>query len=299
MISRVAFAALIISFFTAVFFIPKDVLFKSPNVNADAAAHQLTQTAIRNTNYIDPPQITADSAIIIDAKNGISLYEKNANEKHLPASTTKLMTALVALETCTPQTVIKVDTVNRTGSQMGLSEGDQVTVENLLYGLLIPSGNDAAYALAYGCADSFDQFIQRMNTKAQSLGMTNTHYINPAGFDSDYQYSSASDLSHLAKVAVTNPLIAKIVDTQSTVVTDITGQKTYYLQNVNKLLGVVNGVVGIKTGETDGALEILITKTTRGENSIITVVMGSQHRFDESQQLIEWAFANYHWPAAN
>lgn len=295
MISRVAYAALIISLFTAVFFLPKDLFLKSQNVNAKGASHQISQTAVKNNNFQNPPQITADSAEIIDATTGHSLYDKNANTKHLAASTTKLMTALVALEQCTPQTVVKIDNVIKTGSQMGLSSGDQVTVENLLYGLLIPSGNDAAYALAYGCAPSFNNFIQKMNEKARSLGMINTHYVNPAGFDSPYQFSSAADLAHLAKVAVANPLVAKIVDTKSTVVTDVTGQRTYYLENVNKLLGVVNGVVGIKTGETDGALEILITKTTRDGNSVITVVMGSKHRFEESQSLIEWVFSNYHW----
>ena len=118
---------------------------------------------------------------------------------------------------------------------------------------------------------------------------------NPAGYDNELQYTTASDLALLARVAVANPMIARIVKIKSTVVTDITGTRTYYLENVNKLLGVVPGVEGVKTGETDGALENLITKTTRNGNSILVSVLGSQDRFGDSKSLIEWAFQNYQW----
>lgn len=251
--------------------------------------------AIKTPNFQEAPEISAESAIIIDAKSGQLLYEKNPNIKHLPASTTKMMTALVALEKCSPQTAINIKRVEKTGTQMGLTEGDTVTAENLLYGLLINSGNDAALALAENCSDSYNGFIISMNEKAKELGMKNTHFINPAGFDDRFQYSTAKDLAILAKVAISNPLIAKIVATKSTVVTDYSGIKTYYLENVNKLLGIVNGVEGVKTGQTEGALEILITKTTRNGDSIITSVLGSHDRFDESKKLIEWAFTNYRW----
>ncbi len=250
-------------------------------------------------NFKDASPITATSAVVIDFKTGNTLFEKDPNLKHLPASTVKLITALVALQKCSPETVVTVGDVQKTGSQMGLSSGDQITVENLLYGLLINSGNDAAYALATNCASSASEFVDSMNAKTQSLNMQNTHFANPAGFDNDLQYSTANDLAKLARVAVGNPQIAKIVATKSTVVTDVSGNKTYYLQNVNQLIGEVYGVEGVKTGETDGSLENLITKTTRGDNSIITVVLGSQKRFDESKMLIEWTFANFHWVKPN
>ena len=125
--------------------------------------------------------------------------------------------------------------------------------------------------------------------------MVNGHFRNPAGFCYKFQYSTAADLAKLAKVACTNPLISKIVATKSTVVTDVSGNKTYYLQNVNKLLGEVNGIEGVKTGQTEGSQESLITKTKRGENSVIVVILGSKDRFQESKNLIEWAFANYHF----
>ncbi|OGD84075.1 hypothetical protein A2165_00880 [Candidatus Curtissbacteria bacterium RBG_13_40_7] len=246
-------------------------------------------------NFGPAPIITARSAAVIDAKSGVVLFEKDPNIRHFPASTTKLMTALVALERCTPQTHIRVTAVIKDGTQMGISAGDLLTVESLLYGMLVASGNDAAYVLAYACSDSFSHFIASMNQKAKELRMENTHFVNPAGFDDPLQYSTANDLAKLAKVAVGNPLISKIVATKSTVVADVTGTKTYYLENINELLGEVEGIEGIKTGQTEGSLEILVTKTTRNGNTIIAVVLGSQDRFGESRKLIEWAFSNHHW----
>lgn len=250
---------------------------------------------VAKSDFVEAPAVSAISAIIVDNKTGITMYEKSPNLRHLPASTTKLMTALVALEKCSQGDIIQVQSVEGEGSQMGLQVGDKVTIENLLYGLLIPSGNDAAFVLAHSCGDSYEQFIAAMNQKAKDLGMTNTHFVNPAGYDNELQYTTASDLALLARVAVANPIIARIVKIKSTVVTDITGTRTYYLENVNKLLGTVPGVEGVKTGETDGALENLITKTTRNGNSVLVAVLGSQDRFGDSKGLIEWAFQNYKW----
>lgn len=246
-------------------------------------------------NYAPPPDLTARAATVIDNKTGITIYEKNPILKHLPASTTKLMTAIVALERCLPQTVVNVGFVQPEGTKMGLSSGDSVTVESLLYGLLIPSGNDAAYVLAYSCADSYEVFIAAMNKKAKELGMINTHFANPAGYDDKFQYSSARDLTKLSRAAIANPLIAKIVKTRSVVVNDVTGTKTYFLENVNKLLGVVPGLEGVKTGQTEGSLENLVTYTSRDGKGLIAVVLGSHDRFGESQTLIEWAYKNHTW----
>jgi len=242
-----------------------------------------------------PAEISAKSAIIIDAKTGVALFEKDPDTRHLPASTTKLLTAIVAQERCDPQKVVKVERVVEEGTQMGLSEGDLVSVGNLLYGLLVASGNDAAFVLADSCSDSYIHFVASMNQKAKELGMKNSHFINPAGFDDPLQYSTARDLAKLAKVAVANLQIAKIVATRSIVVTDQLTTKTYYLENINKLLGEVEGLEGVKTGQTEGSLEILLTKTTRNSHTIITAVLGSDDRFSESKQLIEWVFANHRW----
>lgn len=250
-------------------------------------------------NSQSAPDTSAEAATVIDNKTGVVLLEKNPDLRHLPASTTKLATALVVLENCLPQTVVKVGYVEGEGTKMGLATGDQLTVESLLYGLLVPSGNDAAFALANSCAPSYSQFISQMNKKAKDLGMTNTHFQNPAGFDSPMQYSTAHDLTKLSRAAVANPLISKIVATRSIVVSDVTSTKTYYLENVNKLLGVVPGVEGVKTGQTEGSLENLVAKVTRDGNTVITVVLGSGDRFGETTSLIDWAFKNHTWVKPN
>ena len=134
-----------------------------------------------------------------------------------------------------------------------------------------------------------------MNLKAKELAMYDSHFTNPAGFDDPNHYSTARDLAKLARVAVASPLIAKIVATKSIVLTDTLNTKTYYLENINKLLGQVEGISGIKTGQTEGSLEVLITQTTRDGHTIITVVLGSTDRFADSINLIEWTFANHQW----
>jgi D-alanyl-D-alanine carboxypeptidase len=270
-----------------------------PHTNAQIKAVEENKAGdsrpVKVSNFEEAAQISARSAIVIDSVSGKSLFEKDPDLAHLPASTTKLMTALVALEKCTPEDVIKVDRVEKDGTQMGLSAGDEVNVEGLLYGLLVSSGNDAAYALAGGCSSSSGEFIEKMNSRAKELGMTKSHFDNPAGFDSQFQYSTARDLAKLARVAIANPLILKIVGVKSTVVVDVWGLKTYYLENINKLLGVVNGLDGVKTGHTDGSGEILIAKTTRANHTIISVILGSEDRFEETTKLIDWTFGNYNW----
>lgn len=241
------------------------------------------------------PPISSRSATVIDAKTGITLYEKEPSIRHLPASTAKLMTAIVALEKCDPEQLVRIGYVEAEPTVMGLATGDVVSIKTLLYGLLMASGNDAAFALSYSCDVSTQEFVKEMNQKAKELEMHSTNFTNPAGFDSQDEYTTARDLAKLAKVAVASPLIAKIVTTRQTIVTDATGLKTYYLTNINKLLGEVEGIEGVKTGQTEGSLEVLVTQTTRDNNTIIAVVLGSQDRFLDSKQLIEWAFANHEW----
>ena len=300
MIPRYLTASAIIIIFVAAFLLPKsslkipifDIPVKQIKANNPKEVNPLP---VANLNYRNPQNITAPSAIIVDSKTGVTLFEKNATLKRLPASTTKLMTALISLEKCSPDTIITIAEIEEEGTQMGLSVGDQITVENLLYGLLINSGNDAATALVMGCAQSPNNFTASMNQKAEDLKMKDTHFSNPTGFDDDLQYSTAEDLAKLANVAISNPIISKIVKVKSTVVTDFTGNKTYYLENINELLGIIDGLEGIKTGQTEGSLENLITKTTRKDNSVIVVVLGSEDRFAETQNLIEWAFDSYSW----
>jgi len=291
-LTRFLIVILILFSFAVFISIPKPH-FQEPSVLSEVP--KLYSYPVTVENFQKAPEISASSAIVIDSKTGTVLFEKNPDIRHLPASTTKLMTAIVALERCDSQKIIRVERVAGEGTQMGLTQGDLVTVKDLLYGLLVASGNDAAFVLANSCSDSFYHFIDSMNQKARELKMENSHFLNPAGFDDPLQYSTARDLAKLAKVAVANPLLSKIVATQNVVLTDVTGLKVYYLENINKLLSEVEGVEGIKTGQTEGSLEVLITKTTRSDNTIITVVLGSYDRFGESRKLIDWAFANHRW----
>ena len=294
---RLIISLLIIAALAAFLILPKTKI-TPPQILKSIAKEDVPKLypyPVKVQNFRDTPQISAKSAVVTDAKTGVTLFEKNSNSRQLPASTTKLMTALVALEKCTPDQKVTVGAVEKEPTQMGLATGDVVTVQALLYGLLISSGNDAAYVLSYSCAPTTEQFVSEMNQKAQELEMKNTHFANPEGFDDPAEHTTARDLAKLARVAVANPLIAKIVGTKSTVVTDVSGNKTYFLENINKLLGEVEGVEGIKTGQTALSLEILITKTTRDGNTILTVILGSQDRFKESKALIEWAYANHQW----
>lgn len=292
-VGRLILATLIFSAFVAVFaaagFGAREV---SNSVKEEALE---ARPVVKFVGEDSGPEVLAKSAIVIDNASFENLFEKEANLRHLPASLTKLLTALTALENCMPQDVKTVAEIRAEGSTMGLSIGDEVSIETLLYGLLIASGNDAAYALSAACTPTGSDFIVQMNEMAKRLGMTASNFTNPAGLDDLSQYTNARDLARLAKAAVADPLIAKIVATKSIVVNDRSGNKTYYLHNINKLIGEVNGVEGIKTGQTEGASGNLITKTTRGGNSIITVVLGSDDRFEDTTALIEWTFTNYSW----
>lgn len=294
---RIIVAIIIIVCAIAVFFLPPTIfqVKSSSTENSYQSPPQIFAIPKKIEGAQPPPQISAISAVITDVKSGQVLYEKNSQERLLPASTTKLMTALVALEKCSLDDVVTVTTVENEPNVMGLETGDRLTVRALLNGLLIVSGNDAAFTLAYSCAESKASFIDEMNKKTIELGMKNTHFTNPAGYDSPAHFSTSSDLAKLGKIAVSNPIIAQIVSTKSTVVTDVTGNKVYYLENTNQLLKEVEGVEGIKTGQTEGSKEVLLTKTTRNGNTIITVVLGSEDRFSESKSLIEWAFKNHSW----
>ena len=295
--SRILLASLIIATASSFFLLPKIPLFETRIKNSPPQEElpALYSYPLKNSDFAKAPQVSAKSAVVIDSKTGVSLFEKNPNLGLLPASTTKLMTALVSLEKCESTKVITIADVEKEPSSMGLSSGDRVTVEGLLYGLLVTSGNDAAFALANACSASKDDFVREMNQKAKELKMENTSFANPAGYDDHNQFTTAKDLAKLAKVVISNPLIAKIVATKEITIEDVTKQKKYKLSNINQLLGKVEGIEGIKTGETPGSLQVLITQTTREGNTIVAVVLGSQDRFEDSKNLIEWAFLNHHW----
>lgn len=214
------------------------------------------------------------ACIVLDRTSKKILYEKNSSNKVKMASTTKIMTAIVVLENCTDlsQTVtISRKAASTGGSRLGLKTNDKIAISNLLYGLLLCSGNDAAIALSEAIAGDVSSFVELMNRKAESLGLSNTHFESPHGLDSDNHYTTTYELSLLTDYALNNSTFLKIVGTTNYTV-NINGYPKS-LKNTNELLGVLNGVYGVKTGFTNGANRCLVTACKRDDMDIICVVL--------------------------
>ncbi len=248
------------------------------------------------------PIISAQAALAVDLDSRVSLYEKNPDSPLLPASTTKIITALVALEYYPLDLVLKVHEVKIDGQKMGLVKGERITVESLLYGLLVYSANDAAEVLAEnfpaspaGGPGGRDLFIAAMNIKAKELNLSHSRFNNPTGLDGNGHVSTARDLILVSEVAMRDPVFAKIVGTKQIIVKSIDGKVVHNLRNINELLGSVEGVLGVKTGWTENARENLVTYLERDGKKIMIVLLGSQDRFGETTELIDWIFANYTW----
>lgn len=243
-----------------------------------------------------PPNLSAISAIVLDPTTNFIFFEKYS-EKRVPiASTTKIMTALVALYHYSLDDILVVQDliVGKNGSSMGLRLGEKITVESLLYGLLLNSGNDAAYVLAQNYPGGVKEFIGAMNQKSIDLALNNTHFDNPAGFDSPNHYSSASDLSKIAVYLQRNEVFSKIVTTRQISVTSVDGNIIHKLINLNKLLAFPE-YLGIKTGYSSVAKENLVAAVKKDDHQILTVVLGSNDRFGETKALVDWVFENFSW----
>src|SRR3989344_1698878 len=275
------------------------ILFPVASAKERPAVKSATTTTIivpqPKTSAAPAPEITANSVYIFDPDSGTKIYEKNGRTKLFPASTTKLMTALVALDAYDTDQVLTARTASQAvGSTIHLVNGDQLTVENLLYGLLVDSGNDAGLVLAENYPGGYTQFITRMNQKVRELGLTSTHFTNVSGLINDDHYTTVTDLTVIARAAIRNATIRKIVSTKTITITDITGSKKYYLESTNKLLGM-DGVKGLKTGWTPESGECLVTLVTRDGKSILVTLLGSDDRFGESAKLINWVYDNFDW----
>lgn len=247
------------------------------------------------------PELTAESYIVYDVQTPSILTMKNERRRLFPASTTKMMTALVAMENYSLDTIVTITQEDDAlGSSMNLHAGEQMTVANLLYGTLVKSGNDAAYALASAHPQGYNGFVLAMNARAQSLGMTSTEYGNVSGVEQGDQsnITTVRDTALLAAEGMKNPLFRQIVQTKRIVIADVSGKSKHDLTSTNELLGAVDGVIGIKTGWTDAAGECLVTYTSRNNHDVITVMLNSADRFGETRQLIDWAFTNFEWKTA-
>ena len=237
-----------------------DVSRSASGNSADAAAGVLRA---------ESPRLSAKSAVLLDASTGRVLYASHAEDKSLIASTTKIMTALVICETgdLNRTVVIPPEAVGIEGSSMYLKAGEVLSVHELLYGLMLRSGNDAAVALALADSGSISAFAMRMNEKAAVLGLKNTHYANPHGLDSEENYSTALDLARLTRFALQNPDFAQLVSTKSVTIGD------RVLTNHNKLLWQYSGAIGVKTGYTRTAGRILVGAAERDGRRLIAVTI--------------------------
>lgn len=245
---------------------------------------------------LKPLEISARSAIVIDVDSAVILYQKNPDLRLPPASTTKIMTALVALDEYDLDEVVTIDNENFSiGNKSHIKSGEKLSVESLLYALLVSSGNDAALALAQHHPKGYVEFINLMNQKAVDLHLTNSQFSNVSGVEQITHYTTARDLGLLTKEAIKNPVFSNIVNQKEITITSIDGSISHLLTNTNQLLDNVDGVMGVKTGWTHLAGECLVTYVSRNDREIITVVLASENRFLESEKLIDWSYQNHTW----
>ena len=233
--------------------------------------------------------ISAQKAILWDAGADRVLYEKDADSRSLIASTTKIMTALIVCEQCNVLDRMRIpkEAVGIEGSSMYLREGEVLTVQELLYGLMLRSGNDAAVALAIYCGGTVEGFVALMNDKAHRLGLSGTHFANPNGLDHPQHYSTARDLAVLAEYAMENPIFAQTVSTKQVRL----GERL--LTNHNKLLWRVEGADGVKTGYTKAAGRILVSSAVRDGRRLICVTINDGNDWADHAALLEEGFSRY------
>ena len=233
--------------------------------------------------------LSAEKAILLDCVTDRVLYNQNADERSLIASTTKIMTALVVCEQCNVLDRMRIprEAVGIEGSSMYLQEGEILTIQELLYGLMLCSGNDAAVALAIYCGGTVEGFAEMMNDKARVLGLSGTHFENPNGLDSPGHYSTARDLARLADYAMNNPIFYKTVSAKTVTV----GNR--FLRNHNKHLWQLEGADGVKTGYTKAAGRILVSSATRQGRRLVAVTINAPDDWQDHTTLLEEGFSRY------
>ena len=266
----------------------------SVSVLSDSDSTSGLPEALPEQSELSPPdiKINARSACVLDFDTGTVLYEKNAYRKRPMASTTKIMTAIVALENSTPDVLVPISgkAANMGGSVMGLKEGSQVLMKDLLYGMLLCSGNDAAVAIAEYCGGSVSGFAEMMNKKAVEIGAYETSFSNPHGLDAENHYTTAYDLAKIARYALKNPVFSLIVGTQEYQY----GGRT--LRSTNEMLQGYEGADGVKTGYTGLAGRCLVTSATRNGMRLISAVLfcdTKNQRTISSSRILDYSFGKF------
>ena len=263
------------------------------NVNINTIKQEVIQTT---SNITDNPKLNSRIALVYDRASGRILFDKNGDKTTPMASTTKIMTAIVVVENSNLSDIVTIDSksAGTGGSRLGLKKNDKITVNDLLYGLMLRSGNDAAVALAIHVGGSVEGFAELMNKKARKLNLTSTHFMVPHGLDMDGHYTTAYELAKMADYALKNKKLKEIVSTKTCTININNNPKV--ISNTNELLGSVSGVYGVKTGFTNGAGRCLVTACKRDSLDIITVIIGADTkkiRTSDSMKLIEYSFKNY------
>ncbi len=246
-----------------------------------------------HSNALGIYDISAKSAVLMCVETGEVLFSKNPHERRSMASTTKIMTALLALEQYTPQREIKVNSsmLKVEGTSMGLLDGDTVTLEGLVYGMLLPSGNDAANVVAITLGGNTDNFAMMMNDRAQQIGMENTNFVTPSGLDDENHYSTAYDMALLACTAIKNPQFKKICSSKSAIV--YYGNPPYRrtLTNHNRLLRVYEGAIGMKTGFTKKSGRCLVSCAQRDGVTLVAVTLKAPNDWQDHNKMLDFGFS--------
>lgn len=248
-----------------------------------------------NETKLEFPFLTARAYFVFDPTSGVVLASRNENLRLPPASTTKMMAALVAQEIYEPNQILTVPSLFVEGRKAKLAKGEKIIAENLLIALLVGSANDAAEVLAQNYPGGRGAFIEKMNERAQDIFLNNTHFVNPTGIDQAGHFSTARDLGRLANFALADEDFARIVSFPRVAISSVDGRFTHLMLNINELLAEVPGVKGVKTGWTDEAGQCLVTYVERDGKKLISVVLGSSDRFGETKKIIGWVFENFTW----
>lgn len=264
----------------------ENIIEESKKQEIEAAASSDTKPTINSRRYA-----------VYDKLSGRCIYGKDENKQTAMASTTKIMTSIVVVENCNLDDIVTVTAkaAGTGGSRLGLHTDDEIQVLDLLYGLMLKSGNDAAVALAIHTSGSVEEFAKLMNQKAEELGLKDTNFVTPHGLDNSEHYTTAYELAKITDYALKNETIAKIVKTKTATIY-INGN-SMQINNTNELLGNVEGVYGVKTGFTNNAGRCLVTSVKRGDMDVIIVVLGADTRKDrakDTMKLIEYAYKRFY-----
>lgn len=243
--------------------------------------------------YAEVVEVSASAAILIDADSGKVLYAKNENARRSMASTTKIMTALLAVESEQRDQVVEItqEMVQVEGSSMYLKPGDKVTLETLAYGILLESGNDAANATAITLGGSVEGFVDMMNARARALGLSNTHFVTPSGLDAEEHYTTAADLAKLAAAAMKEPRFQAICSQSSATVEFVEPPTKRTLYNHNRLLKELDGCIGVKTGFTKKSGRCLVTCCERDGVRLIAVTLNAPNDWRDHKAMMEYGFS--------